>query len=35
MRVRLRRGISNCSVRLCVPGSIARRDRTIGADHQA
>src|ERR687891_765427 len=27
MRVRLRRGILNCSVRLWVPGSTARRDR--------
>jgi hypothetical protein len=35
MRVRLRRGIVNCSVRLWVPGSTARRDRRIGADDQA
>jgi hypothetical protein len=35
MRVRLRRGILNRSVRLWVPGSTARRDRRIGADDQA
>ena len=35
MRVRLRRGIFNCSVRLWVPGSTARRDRRIAADDQA
>ena len=35
MRVRLRRGILNPSVRPWVPGSTARRDRRIGADDQA
>src|SRR5215212_6537164 len=35
MRVRLRRGMLNCSVRLWVPGSTARCDRRIGADDQA
>jgi hypothetical protein len=35
MRVRLRRGILNCSLRLRVPGSTARCDRRIGADDQA
>jgi hypothetical protein len=35
MRVRLRRGILNCSVRLWVPGSTVRCDARIGADYQA
>jgi len=35
MRVRLSRGIVNCSVRVWVLGSTARRDRRIGAGDQA
>jgi hypothetical protein len=35
MRVRLRRGMLNCSVRPWVPGSTPHRLSTIGADDQA